>query len=643
MWKAIVLPICLVSICACLLATTRGRELNGANDINKTNVHSRHAELRLEWCQYLQALSIFGKLDSLELKGRAQKVRALVAKTREVIPMGVILASSDRDEQIEDARLLASALWLGVRLESNRVLLCQSPKERTTAANSALRYLRELRNCLRDFPPACLEKDNGKGDERIRYWHRAMAEFDSYETDARAEAGVQSDVYDDEDPRTRAALWVLRIYGPYNENESTDNARLMQDTSKEFREVERLAKMAVAIRVQASVALSKIYGSSAKKDWFVKGVDGKDMTVSEDFLAPPEIEGCSAGERDAFRIEEKRLPNLDKPVYVIDEDLVKLIRLTASGDLDAVLQKYARTRAALKWNAEEFRNRSLMVGAGKGEDNHELLFGDLKKKFDRHNLWSSGAAPNVWAVQKGLQAWITTNAGRHDVPFLWPNIPAPIPAYIPESLADWPEKRAELKRAWEKVRQVTLTDRRLSKGARPAAPALEYSSLAGFRLLELREQTSRFRLSLEGNRGQPSTTGVDANGFLRDGDFGRLNLPVPSTGADALGEHSPEEMRLNLFRAKLGIVYEKEAKPSKEKNALDSAVVIRMSERIADYFILRWTIIERYKCGSEPITFPLWATGFLARMEARIKETLKAASQDRQKELSRASRGEKGQ
>lgn len=532
-----------------------------------------------KWEEFLQLPSMFALLDCLskggksahETEGLAYKVRTLVARTldetdqkldetrqklKKIRQASAVPPSGETQQQRTERDLVrrrASALWVGVRLESHRALYAE---ERDEAARNVLSYLTDLRACLRAFPPTLLEETEDKSeaerdrrDKRIRLWHQAMGEFGSYEADARLVLGPAADEFDGQDPQTRAELWVLDQFGPYNEDESTHNARLMQTTSNTFREVERLAKQAVAVRVQASVALSKVYGWPPKKEQVVK----KDGTKIEESI----LEAPSAlfdSEKTAFVYEPLTVVREQKPVdtKALDDTSVKMIGLTASGNLEGVVAKYADTRRALDWN-----DGHELIGSNDGKE-VESLFNGLTDRYKHRELWGTrlnwGSEPlkswlgkddrsaaynstSAGSVQSLLLIWAKGRVPDRSLETATPNVFGdPIVLQFKDvtphgasekqyRLVGWREQLEKMTKNWETTRNMILADQRFADAQNANTGGPQHRSLASQHLYNLRKRAHGLRESFRLT--EQSLTGLN----------GRINCAV----YDAIAEHLQEK------------------------------------------------------------------------------------------------------
>lgn len=384
-------------------------------------------EPKTKWEAFLESPSMFANVEPLLENDRVLKVLGLVDKTLE--------------EKDVNPQHRASALWVGVRLESGRAIREKNLKKRENAARAALKYLGDLRACLRDFPLQVLESNAAKQEDRIYLWNQAMSEFASYEADARVALGANEAEFDGEDPQTRASLWVLKEFGPYNKDESSNNAQLMQKKSEQFREVERLAKQAVAVRIQASVALQKVYGwppievvatgPASSRDGSTQP-GAQNQSLKKKVLAEP---GAFAAKGSLNRLSRQEASALAYDAsHELDASIVELMRVTASGAAEGVVDKYARTREALDWGL----GVSLFTPNGQNPQvlntlitrfHHRALWGNgLNWDLPALTLWPSLTkpldGPNVGSVQEEVRKWIVANAdatknllGRQ---FQWP-------------------------------------------------------------------------------------------------------------------------------------------------------------------------------------------------------------------------------
>lgn len=558
-----------------------------------------------EWLAFLESRSLFGDFRELQQTNRSAAARALVEQTLKACPApepGTI------PEEMQKVRWRASALWVGIRLESDRALR----DGQADAANKMLQYLRDLRSLLRDFPPAIFE-ENGEQvkQRRTRLWVQAISEFDTNEADARAAAGAN--LKENEDPQTSTALWLLKSYAPYNPDESTANAEFMRETSDKFREIERLAKQAVAVRVQVSVALMKVYG------W----------PSNTSVLEPPD--GLSEKEREAFRYTESyavKRNGMDLSVKAIHEDVSKIIADTASAKADGVVDAFAKARKSLEWKSEQ---NFLIAGDQKMDGSGDLLK-DLIKRYDHRGIWGEGLnwSPNslaawtgqdkipdatVWDVQSKLLKWVKEDETAKDkIPanFLRP-IKLKFLKLTPDGTTDrkedfdrldWLEQRANMERDWKATSKLILDDK--------------YGSLASRSFYGLRKDISELRSAEKPKLARGGSLAES----LRDSEFGSLNV-LANLEQAYLNERSPEEQRLIMFRWRMMEHYNDNGttKESEVSKSLDLDKKAELSQRIVDFFILRWTIDQLHEGGSNKR--PLWADEFLSRRQKAIEASLK--------------------
>jgi hypothetical protein len=663
MQKTLVSMLALASLSTWLSTSASGQAQGTWGATSKSNSVTPPAQLPAPWRAYLLSPSMFRRLDDIQVDAESRPaLSALYARFRSLIEKTLIATRPATDmvtvapdaaamtTRRDDVRLRASALWVGVRLDAGRALLANAPDERNAAAKRVLRYLRDVRNCLRAFPPALLEEgDVNRGQRRTHLWNQAISEFDSYEADARAVLGSGADTVEEDDSQIRASLWLLKQFGPYNSDESTDNARLMQKTSDQFREVERLAKQAVAIRVQASVALMKVYGWPPDK--------GKDaMQRTQPLIAAPD--GLSIPETQALGYSQdfsQEREGHDAPVKGIHSDLVNLIGETASGSQEGVARKFARTRKALGWMLVKslFLPRSGNQQAQARADADDL-FDKLVQGFDHRGLWGKQGldwtppealpwkfdsqvpkATIVATVQERLRAWLdqrpnpaqTSVSSKKfvDQIVLQFEDVTPVPGqgeFRQWHLLGWPEQLVKMHQQWDAMRELILADQRLSNGNNSATAGPQYVSVASHHLYELRGRIHALRLRADGAQGQAMGQTGGTPDVLRDSDFGRLHL-MPSSDEDYLNGLTADEQRLLMIREAMAKLYGEITKDTEQRKKMaKKGLEEEMSRRLADFFALRWAIDRFYHFA--PDERAVWARGFLNRKVVAIDQVLAA-------------------
>ena len=173
----------------------------------------------------------------------AENARALIIK---VVNEGWPTAPGARVQSpmALSQRLAARALWLGLCVEHEAMLVCSDEKKKRDYAWHAWAYAQKLRQFWKSHSMPQL--DDSPDTQEL--WEQAMLKLDAFASEAEKVAGNSS-----VSSVSAVESEALQAYSCFSDDPDNPAELLMEKTSKPFRACQDLASKAISAKVQASL------------------------------------------------------------------------------------------------------------------------------------------------------------------------------------------------------------------------------------------------------------------------------------------------------------------------------------------------------------------------------------------------------